>query len=52
MYWTGTNPFTGTDCFVERSPTGRERQKATLTGGGPRKPAALADGRGRRRQRK
>jgi radical SAM superfamily enzyme YgiQ (UPF0313 family) len=52
MYWTGTNPFTGADCFVERSPAGREQQKATLTGGGPRKPAVPADGRGRRRRRK
>ena len=43
MYWTGTNPFTGTDCFVERSPTGREQQKATLTGTERRPPPAQAD---------
>ena len=40
MYWTGTNPFTGADCFVERNPAGRERQKATLAGTERRPPPA------------
>ena len=43
MYWTGTNPFTGADCFVERNPAGRERQKATLAGTERRPPPAQAD---------
>jgi uncharacterized radical SAM protein YgiQ len=30
MYWTGTNPFTGQDCFVERQGKGRERQKDVM----------------------
>ncbi|MCL2458173.1 MAG: radical SAM protein, partial [Desulfobulbus sp.] len=32
MYWTGINPFTGEACFVEKSESGRERQKAAITG--------------------
>ncbi len=32
MYWTETDPFTGTPCFVEKSETGRERQKAVIVG--------------------
>jgi len=32
MYWTETNPFTHTPCFVEKKPEGRERQKAALIG--------------------
>ncbi len=36
MYWTGRNPFTGEPCFVERDVRARERQKAVLTGGGPK----------------
>ena len=30
MYWTGINPFTGEQCFVERSFQGREKQKKIL----------------------
>lgn len=30
MYWTGKNPFTGQECFVEKTEGGRERQKAVL----------------------
>jgi uncharacterized radical SAM protein YgiQ len=31
MYWTGKNPLTRTDCFVERDRRGREVQKEILT---------------------
>jgi uncharacterized radical SAM protein YgiQ len=31
MYWPGRNPFTGEPCFVERSATGREKQKQVLS---------------------
>jgi uncharacterized radical SAM protein YgiQ len=34
IYWTGRDPFTGKDCFVERSERGREDQKAILAGRG------------------
>jgi len=36
MYWTETNPFTQSPCFVEKKPEGRERQKAALIGPSPR----------------
>ncbi len=32
MYWAETNPFNRLPCFVEKSISGRERQKAVLTG--------------------
>jgi len=32
MYWTGTNPFTGEACFVEKTRQGKERQKQRITG--------------------
>ncbi|WP_319588058.1 YgiQ family radical SAM protein [uncultured Desulfobulbus sp.] len=32
MYWTETDPFTNTPCFVEKSEAGRERQKAAIVG--------------------
>jgi hypothetical protein len=31
MYWTGNNPLTRTECFVERDRRGREAQKEILT---------------------
>lgn len=31
-YWTGKDPFTGRDTFVERSDKGREAQKSVITG--------------------
>jgi uncharacterized radical SAM protein YgiQ len=31
MYWTGINPFTGQNCFVERQGKGCERQKEAMT---------------------
>jgi len=42
MYWTETNPFTHTPCFVEKTEAGRERQKAALIGPAtrPAKPTA------------
>jgi len=30
MYWTGLDPATGEECFVERSTRGREEQRAAL----------------------
>lgn len=44
MYWTETNPFTGTPCFVEKTEAGRERQKAALIGPAtrPAKPTPAA----------
>lgn len=39
MYWTETNPFTNTPCFIEKRVEGRERQKALLTGSIPGKGA-------------
>lgn len=30
MYWTETNPWSGSPCCVEKTTAGRERQKATL----------------------
>ncbi|NLX17928.1 MAG: YgiQ family radical SAM protein [Desulfobulbus sp.] len=30
MYWTETNPFTNAPCFVEKSESGREQQKAAI----------------------
>ena len=32
MYYTGLNPFTGEEVFVEKSLKGKEKQKATLAG--------------------
>ncbi len=32
MYWTGTNPFSNTPCFVEKNAHKREQQKAALVG--------------------
>lgn len=31
MYWTEKNPFTGEPIYVEKSPSGRERQKKIMT---------------------
>ncbi len=31
MYWTGCNPFTGKPCFVEKTGSGREKQKKVLS---------------------
>jgi uncharacterized radical SAM protein YgiQ len=50
MYWTGQNPFTGANCFVERNQAAREEQKTALTGGG--RPPLLAQANRRRRDRK
>ncbi|MGE4558976.1 MAG: YgiQ family radical SAM protein [Desulfobulbus sp.] len=36
MYWTETDPWTRTSCFVEKNAASRERQKTTLTGPPPR----------------
>jgi len=36
MYWTETDPFSNTPCFVEKSEAGRERQKVALVGDVPR----------------
>lgn len=33
MYWTERDPFSGEQCFTEKSEKGRERQKEILTGG-------------------
>jgi hypothetical protein len=30
MYHTGLNPFTGEKIFVEKSPKGKEKQKAVM----------------------
>ena len=41
MYWTETNPFTHTPCFVEKSSAARERQRAVLAAATPpQKPMA------------
>ncbi len=32
IYWTGKDPFTGHDVFVERTSKGREAQKSVITG--------------------
>jgi radical SAM superfamily enzyme YgiQ (UPF0313 family) len=32
MYWTETDPFTNTPCFVEKTEAGRERQKTIIVG--------------------
>ena len=32
MYWTETDPFTNSPCFVEKSEAGRERQKTAIVG--------------------
>jgi uncharacterized radical SAM protein YgiQ len=32
MYWTERNPFTGKPCFVEKTFSGREKQKNAITG--------------------
>ncbi|MCK4943732.1 MAG: DUF3362 domain-containing protein, partial [Candidatus Aminicenantes bacterium] len=33
MFYTGTNPFTGEDIFVEREMGKMEKQKKLITGG-------------------
>jgi uncharacterized radical SAM protein YgiQ len=41
MYYTGIDPFTGAEIFVERSPAGKARQKEAVVGGASRgRPAA------------
>jgi uncharacterized radical SAM protein YgiQ len=40
MYWTETNPFTHTPCFVEKRVAERERQRAVFTTPGPQKKTA------------
>lgn len=37
MYWTEKDPFTGEPCFVEKSGSGKERQKKIMLGDSPRK---------------
>ncbi len=37
MYCTGRNPFTGKGCFVEKSVSGKEKQKNVLAAGAGRK---------------
>lgn len=51
MYWTGQNPFTGADCFVERNRAAREKQKTALSAGG-RPPLPAQANRRRDRKRK
>jgi len=36
MYWTQTDPWSQTPCFVEKNPVSREAQKSVLTGPPPR----------------
>jgi uncharacterized radical SAM protein YgiQ len=33
MYWTGQDPWSGEPCFVEKTTTGRDRQKQVLASG-------------------
>jgi uncharacterized radical SAM protein YgiQ len=37
MYWTGVNPFTGEKCYVERTFSGRQKQKNVLAASQKRK---------------
>jgi len=52
MYWTETNPFTHTPCFVEKSSAGRERQKALLTASIPGKGTTIRSPGGSATQKK
>jgi len=52
MYWTGLNPFTGDPCFVERSVSGREKQKNALSSQGPGKKIAPSGNRPQRKRKK
>jgi uncharacterized radical SAM protein YgiQ len=50
MYWTHTNPFTGSPCFVEKNVQARERQKAVLTGGGGKQNRRLPQPAGKKKR--
>lgn len=48
MYWTGQDPWTGEDCFVERTEAGRERQKQVLAPEPERAPVRPPSRRGKK----
>ncbi|QQG65361.1 YgiQ family radical SAM protein [Desulfobulbus oligotrophicus] len=52
MYWTEINPFTNAPCFVEKSETGRERQKAAIISAAGRPAGSSAPGTRQRKKRK